>query len=285
MGYRLCAALADPHLSLSPPTSPLDHVLSWSPSFLILPSFPAAHCNRRLLVSQCSRIGVNARLQLRRCKLIQPCIAPNIFHAAYPTHSSYLDFPALYTQECSQDGAYLCSDRYRCSVSISSSLIKAFPEIFDKHRGVKASSTCTWNPFPVEAPYVEKSACAYKITSNKCVPVTSAQTSSPQGYCALVGMKSGEIMKNPMYDSRNCPMAATTLSDGKLTGFFESSSANTGCRNADDCNCISTNSGECAATPGSGPCTGTGSRNFNVQAFSSSNTGNVSETRVPLLGQ
>jgi hypothetical protein len=121
-------------------------------------------------------------------------------------HSSYLDFPALYNQACSTPGTYLCSDRYFCDVGISNSLVQAYPDVFGPLKGVKASSICAWNPFPVyQAP--QPIACPggssvyYVNVPNDCLPHGSYHV-TPKGACTLAGPA------NPRYTGAKCPTAA-----------------------------------------------------------------------------
>lgn len=140
------------------------------------------------------------------------------------THSSYLDFPALFSQSCSTPGSYLCSDRYFCNTSISSSLVERFPEVFGFMQGVKASSTCTWNPFPLGIQVTNWDA------PNKAIPTFVSTFSGaviPNGYCALVP----SVDSYGWYAPSTCQDAATSAAG--LTGYFEndlgSCSSNSGC--------------------------------------------------------
>lgn len=160
----------------------------------------------------------------------------------HTTHSSYLDFPALFQQSCSTPGSYLCSDRYFCEIEVNPSLIAAFPDVFRSMGGVTARSTCTWNPFPIDG-HRGSGDCPGTIqygfqnsvfVNNTCVPVGRFNV-TPSGYCALVGPP------NPKYSPDNCPRAAT---GSGVTGYFDSnvkacytSTLSQFCVNSKECGC------------------------------------------------
>ena len=186
-------------------------------------------------------------------------------------HSSYLDFPALFNRSCSTPGSFLSSDRYLCNVGISDSLVKALPDVFGPLKGVRASSTCTWNPFPV---YVTPDVirCGDRSIYNVGIPASclgvqqqglTAYKVTPPGHCSLTGPA------NPTYTVNDTAAATST----GITGYFVSSADKcSGCGSGLACTC-----GENDSSYKCKSCLSGASiyLNFDMQMRNSDNTGKV----------
>lgn len=114
---------------------------------------------------------------------------------------SWLDYPALYKQECVTPGLYLCDAIYSCNTSINPVLLERFGAHLNPINNATGAVTavCAWNPFDTRAYSVESVGDDNSVVQPSNFP--------PNASCVLAGPK------NRNFDPYNCPAAAKGVMD------------------------------------------------------------------------
>lgn len=100
--------------------------------------------------------------------------------------SSYLDFPALYDQQCESTGNNLCNDAWSCQNSLRSSLAQRFGSSISPANGKSGnvSASCAWIPFDMpQFTILTQSNWVSNVNLN--VPNDKVNA---KGYCALTSL-------------------------------------------------------------------------------------------------